>query len=351
MSDQSTAIAVKSRKTDLVSIAGRGTVERYDKQITLPVDYQYGIPKYNKVGVYPDGKPKFEKVIEKVGITAAGYEFMNMVIGARFFLPQLVPDRNGKMVANPIVEPPDYTRLMLGCAWYNPSGQHMVSYEMVEVDFWLMYQEARAGKNSAKMEVDPETFQPMFDARGLARLVLSEADELACYKELAQRRSLGPRYAQTVARVRLLKQATGRRELEASPDKQLHPVSLTLTGFRDPLDANEATRVDRDTEVSLYGAAMLADNPSVRLTAGEMAEAGLNDENDDAAVIEGLELAAMERDKQDHAAPVEAQAKAASTTCDNAGTEVAAGEVCGLAAGHGGVMHKSMTSSWPMAKP
>jgi hypothetical protein len=367
MTDQTTAVAVKPEEpqpltTQLVSLAGRGEVERFKAAITLPVDFQYGIPKWIKTGERPNGDPIFAKEIEKVGINASGYEYMNTVIGARFFLPPSVPNRDGQIVPNPIVEPPDYCRLLLGCLWYNQMGQHMVSYEVVEVDFWLIYQETRTKKDSAKMVVDPETFQPSFDKRGIALLELSEKDEMAAYKDLAARRALGPRYAQTIARVRLLKQASGIRELPAAPDKQLHQYPLTLTGFRDQLDAREAVAAAVETEVSLYGVILDEGSPdSLKpLTAAQMAEAGVTDEADDAAVVEGFERTAV-ADAQEARATAEPSAPPAAppaqpapstalAQCNAPGTGVAEGEVCGLAVGHGGMVHKSMTASWPMAK-
>lgn len=347
-------------KTEVIAIAGRGEVERLTARITLPVDYQYGIPKWQKTGrLKPDGKEEWGEVMNSVGITADGYEYLNRVIGARFFFPELVPNREGVMVPNPIVEPPDYSRILQGALWVNPMGQHMVSYELVEVDFWLMYQEARAGKKSAKMVVDPETFQPSFDKRGIALLELSEPDELAAYKELAQRRALGPRYAQTVARVRLLKQASNLRSLPLAADGKLHPYPLTVTGFRDQLDARKAVEQALGSEAAFYGTEMQGREEVQPLSTAELAAAGLDHEADEARVVEEMEQASVTEAKRPAEAeptppsgpPAEGLVEAPGAVCGDIATdELMKGEVCQMAPNHGGVMHRSKTGSWPKAK-
>ncbi len=336
-------------KTDVVVIAGRGEVERLTARVTIPVDYQYGIPKYTKVN------GAWTETLSSVGMTADGYEYLNRVLGVRFFLPPEVPNREGQLVRNPIVEPPDYARILIGGLWYNPMGQHMVTYELVETDFWLMYQEARAGKKSAKMVTDPETFQPTFDKRGIALLELSEPDELAAYKELAQRRALGPRYAQTVARVRILKQASGIRSLPLAPDGQLHPYPLTVTGFRDQLDPREAIKAAAGVEASLYGE-MEGRADFKPISQDELAEAGLKNEPDEAHVVEEMERGSVAEAQQAKAedaippqAPVEGVVAAPGAICgvvsDDQLTE---GEVCQMAPNHAGKVHRNQTASWPM---
>lgn len=347
-------------RTEVITIAGRGEVERLTARITLPVDYQYGIPKWQKTGRQkPDGKDEWGEVIDSVGITADGYEYLNRVIGVRFFFPPLVPNREGVMVPNPIIEPPDYSRILQGALWYNPMGQHMVSYELVEVDFWLMYQEARAGKKSAKIVTDPETFQPTFDKRGMANLELPEADELAAYKDLAQRRSLGPRYAQTVARVRLLKQASGLRSLPLPPDGKLHAYPLTVTGFRDQLDAREAIKAAVGAEASFYGE-MEGRSEVAPVSASELAEAHLDHEADEARVVEHMERESVEEARTPAEAkaeppagtpPAEGLQAAPAAICGHVSVdELTKGSVCQMAPNHGGVMHRDKDGSWPMAK-
>ena len=164
-------------------------------------------------------------------------------------------------------------------AWINPMGQQVVSYELVSTDFWRIYQDKRANSKSAQMmtdpDVDPELSGPTFDRRGDMNIKLSADDEMKAYKELTRMRALGPRYAQTVGRVRLLKMASGIRSI---PGKQLRPYPLTLTGFRDPLDARSRVKAAASTETSMYGRP--ADETAFA-TPEEMHEAGVNEGDDE----------------------------------------------------------------------
>jgi hypothetical protein len=250
------------------NIAHRADVERVEATITLPPDYQYVIPKWEK----DDVSGKWVKTVDKIGITADGYEYLNRVVGCTFFLPDFVPDRTGEMARNPIVQK-DYIRLRMGAVWYNALGQLIGNVEDIETDFNLVWQDARVNSKSAEVIMDPETGQIAFDDFGNAALKLAKEDELKALKTLSQLRTFGLRYAQTVVRVRLLKMAVGVRSL---PGKELRPYPIKVVGFRDKMTPTD--RVARATSDSnaLFGNPVGDVKP---LSRAEMEEIGDPDPN------------------------------------------------------------------------
>jgi hypothetical protein len=226
------------------SVAHRGDVERVEATITIPPDYQYAIPKWEK----DDVTNKWVKTVGSVGITADGYEYLNRVVGCTFYLPDLVPDREGRMARNPIVQK-DYIRLRMGAVWYNALGQLIGNIEDVESDFNLVWMDARINAKSAEVLMGDNGY-PAIDDFGNPYVKLNKDDELKALKTLSQLRTFGLRYVQTVARVRLLKMATGIRSL---PSKEIRAYPLKVVGFRDRMTPTErVASADADSR-SLFG--------------------------------------------------------------------------------------------------
>lgn len=229
----------------IVTIAGRGEVERFETEVTIPADFQYAIPIRGKRN--PDGT--WDNNAAKIGLTADGYEYLNRVLGVSFFLPDMVHDAEGKMSPNPIHRK-DYIYLRLGAVWYNPMGQLCLATEDVEVDFNLTWMDARINSKSAEVVLDENTGLPAFDAFGNPAVKLSKDDELKALKTLSQLRTFGPRYAQTVARVRLLKMASGIRSLPLPAPKT---IMIRVTGYRDHMEPQKRIEAAGGALTSLYG--------------------------------------------------------------------------------------------------
>ena len=137
------------------------------------------------------------------------------------------------MVNNPIHRP-DYLYVRMVGVWRNDLGQ-MVSYsEDVEVDYNLVYQDARINAKSARIATDKDG-GVVFE-NGLPKLVLSPEDELRAYKALSQLRTFGLRYAQTVAATRILKRASG---ISSLPISAPQPFPVKVVGFRDQLTPDQ----------------------------------------------------------------------------------------------------------------
>jgi hypothetical protein len=249
----------------------RDGLERVESVVVVPADYQYAIPKW----IHPNDLKEDDVVVkrsermiavgDKVGLTIDGYDYLNRVLGASFFLPEFVHDEDGNQKRNPIHRK-DYIYERLACVWYTPVGQLVYATEDIEVDFRLAYMEMRASAKSAEPILD-EMGQVQWDAIGNPLLKLSPQDEMKCLKEFTNKRNFGPRYAQSVARVRLLKQATGVRSL---PTKVPGDYPLKMVTWRDQLTAQaRIAQVTADT-ANLYG----RPDETKPLTAAEMAEAG-----------------------------------------------------------------------------
>lgn len=264
----------------VLNVAGRKDVERIETVVTLPAGFQYEIKRKgsrNADGTWaPDSY--------KVGITADGYDYLNRVLGASFFLPEWVHDEQGRPQRNPIHRK-DYIYLRLGCVWYTPLGQLIMATEDVEVDFNLTWMDARINAFGAEVVTDPDTGLPQFDQFGNPAVKLDKAAELKALKTLSQLRTFGPRYAQTVARVRLLKMATGIRSLTSAHPKD---TPIKMVGFRDKMTAQQRIETAGGDLGTLYG----RPEETKPLTANEMAEVGdITDDND---IVEAIDRDAVE---------------------------------------------------------
>ena len=253
----------------------RPGLERIEAVVVVPADFQYGITKWiDAAKVRPDqvvvnrGDYKVE-VIDKIGLTIDGYDYINRVMGVSFFLPEWVHDEHGEQKRNPIHRK-DYIYLRLAAVWYSPLGQLMYASEDVEVDFRLSYMESRATAKSAKPRMVDG--QVAWSESGDPIIEVSPEDELKALKQFSTQRNFGPRYAQSVARVRLLKQATGIRSLPIS-EPQAFP--LKIVGYRDQMTAQQRIQQVTSDAAPLYG----RPDDIKPLSAAEMAEAGI-EEND-----------------------------------------------------------------------
>lgn len=247
----------------LLGIAGGDgrEIERIETAVTIPVDYQYAIPIKGKKN--PDGT--WDNSAAKVGLTADAYDYLNRVVGVSFFLPEWVHNEKGEQQRNPIHRK-DYIYLRMGAVWYSPLGQLLLATEDVEVDFNLTWMDARINSPSASVVIDDTTGLPRFDDFGNPAVKLDPAAELKALKTLSQLRTFGPRYAQTVARVRLLKMAIGIRSL---PLTQPKAIQLMVVGYRDKLTAQQRIEKAGGDLQTIYG----AKPPEVKpLTQQEMEE-------------------------------------------------------------------------------
>lgn len=113
--------------------------------------------------------------------------------------------------------------------WYNDNGQMVMYREDVEVDFKLVYMDARINSKSARVEMDKDG-QPVFSESGMPVVKLDASDELKALKALSQLRTFGLRYAQTVAKTRILKTASGVRTL---PIQSKRPFAVRVVGYKD----------------------------------------------------------------------------------------------------------------------
>jgi hypothetical protein len=262
------ALAVPSPVgVDILSIADGGELERYETEITIPADYQYAIPIKGKK--LPNGD--WDNTAAKIGIAADGYDYVNRILGASFFLPEWVHDEQGNPQRNPIHRK-DYIYLRMGAVWYNPTGALQLATEDVEVDFNLTWMDARVNSKSAKVVMDDGTGLPAFDTFGNPKVTLTPDEELKALKTLSQLRTFGPRYAQTVARVRLLKMASGIRSLPATDDGQPHAIKIKVVGFRDKMTPQQRIAKAGGDLSAVYGK-----KPDVKpLTSAEMDEVGVD---------------------------------------------------------------------------
>lgn len=231
-------------------------LERVELSVTIPAEYQYAITHWKKAGDVTDAdyvvrrgeSGGWVEVSDKTGVTADGYDYLNRALGASFFMPQYVHDEQGEQRRNPIHRK-DYIYLRLAAVYYNPLGQLVMTTEDVEVDFTLLWMDRRANAKSAEVQLAAEG-GPLFDALGQPALRLTKEDELKALKELTRNRAFGPRYAITVARVRLLKQATGIRSLPIP-----YPADMTVkvVGFRDQLTPRERIEASGGDVAYLFG--------------------------------------------------------------------------------------------------
>jgi hypothetical protein len=227
----------------ILNIAGRSDVERIETVVKIPADYQYEI---KRKGIKDANGNWVDEA--KVGLTADAYDYLNRVIGVTFFMPEWVHDQEGKQQRNPIHRK-DYIYLRLGAVWYTPLGQLVSATEDVEVDFNLTWMDARINSYSAAV-VTGQNGMPLFDDFGNPMVKLDGKDELKALKTLSQLRTFGPRYAQTVARVRLLKMASGIRSL---PISHVADFPIKVVGYRDRMTPQERVARAGGDAAALYG--------------------------------------------------------------------------------------------------
>lgn len=235
-----------------ISIARVGEVERIEQSVLLPAIYQYQIARYGQA--------------PKVMLTSDAYDFLNRAMGVQLYQPDWVNDETGKRVRNPIHRA-DYIYLRLIGIWTNDLGQTVSYREDVEVDFKLVYMDARINSKSARVEMDPDGM-PKFSESGMPIVKLDPADELKALKALSQLRTFGLRYAQTVAKTRILKTASGIRTL---PIAQPRSFAIRVVGYRDKLTPEERIkRAEQDLE-GVFGRSKRLDE-NAGLTRDELAE-------------------------------------------------------------------------------
>lgn len=285
MTDQSTAV-VRSEEAGLelptqniISIARVGEVERVEQSVMLPPIYQYVIARY---GAAP-----------KVMLTSDAYDYLNRAMGVQLYQPDWVNDETGKRVRNPIHRA-DYIYLRLIGVWTNDLGQTVSYREDVEVDFKLVYMDARINSKSARVEMNDEGM-PKFSEGGMPIVKLDPADELKALKALSQLRTFGLRYAQTVAKTRILKTASGVRTL---PIAQPRPFQIKVVGYRDKLTPAERNKRAEADLATVFGTATHLED-SAGLSSEEMREMG--DIIDAADQTDDLDRDLIEsRDADDH---------------------------------------------------
>lgn len=228
-------------------VHGRLDLEKYDVPVVVPADFQYTIPKWEKI----DGK--WQKTVGAVGLTSSGYEYLNRVLGASFFLPDMVPDESGNLVRNPIRRRNgDYFYLRMAAVWYSPIGQLVMATEDIEVDFMTKYIEDRLNAKGAVLALGKTG--PELDANGNFVITGLDADaELKAAKALQSGRTFGIRYAQTVVRVRLLKMALGIRQLPDPNGYGPRQRTINVVGFRDKMDPRERQKLAGENSEAIFG--------------------------------------------------------------------------------------------------
>lgn len=273
----------------VMTVAGRAdkSLERFETVVTIPADYQYAITKRGKQATerYPAIPDE-----TKVGLTVDGYDYLNRVVGATFFLPEKVHDEKGVLQLNPIHRP-DYIYLRMGAVWYTPLGQLVSAVEDIEVDFEALWQDKRANSWDVKPMLDADG-QVRWDAAGRwPLLTVKPEEEIKALRELTRMRSFGPRYAVTVARVRLLKMATGIRSL---PIDRKAPFQVRVIGYRDQMQPEQRVAQVAEDTAALYG------RPSdiKPLTAAEAAEVDEGGVLDDEAQVEQMEREQVARQER-----------------------------------------------------
>jgi hypothetical protein len=306
MTDDSSAVAVSGGTTTL-ELPGRevlayatlpNNIDRIEQVVRLPPIFQYAISRYNQP--------------TKVMITADGYDYLNRVLGVQLYQPEYVSDEHGKQQRNPIHRA-DYIYLRMVGIWYNDIGQ-MVSYqEDVEVNYKLVYHDGRINSRSAKIKIDSNGL-PVVGPDGIPVVELSPEDELRALKALSQLRTFGMRYTQTVAKTRILKVATGVKQL---PLQGPRDIAIRVVGYRDKLTPQDRVKKAEQTFDTMFGrgvdsnAAMRdaeigdelnellgndeIDNFDADLVAsydssGARSVTPVDSENDEPSVIEGLGL-------------------------------------------------------------
>ena len=251
--NQSQAVAeLASPASNVLQAMKIGEVERFEQGVVIPAIYQYAISRYGQA--------------PKVMLTSDAYDYINRTMGVQLYQPDWVHDENGERVRNPIHRP-DYIYIRMLGIYRNDLGQ-LVSYrEDVEVDFKLVYMDARINSKSARVEMD-EDGQPKFSRSGMPLIKLDQEDEKRALKALSQLRTFGLRYAQTVAKTRILKVVSGIRTL---PIAQPAPFSVRVVGYRDSLKPDERIKQAEQDMSAMFGPGRSLDE-SASLSTEELAQ-------------------------------------------------------------------------------
>lgn len=226
--------------SQIIAVAKKGEVERIEQSVVIPEIYQYQISRYGQA--------------PKVMLTSDAYDYINRTMGVQLYQPDWVHDEHGERVRNPIHRA-DYIYIrMLGIYW-NDLGQ-MTSYrEDVEVDFKLVYMDARINSKSARVEMDDEG-QPRFSKSGMPMIKLDQDDEKRALKALSQLRTFGLRYAQTVAKTRILKVVSGIRTLPIATPR---PFAVRVVGFKDSLTPDQRIKRAEQDLAAMFGPGSVVD--------------------------------------------------------------------------------------------
>lgn len=284
-----TAIAPRDEASDIALpiIGMRETINKGDISVTpakvrIPAHHQYRI----KAGREQDDQGNWVDKY-RIGLTADGYDGLNRVVGAQFIIPEFIHDEKGERVRNPIHRS-DYIYERMIAIWYNDMGQMQAYSEDLEVDFKVLYQQARLNASWKEPKLDGEGKPIMKRGRngeyadtvthyakdhlkiarnedGTAKLgddgtplfdvVLPDSAEAECLKRLYDLRATGLRYSQTVLKNRLMKVVTGIRML---PTDQIKPVSVEVMAFRDTLTPEQRIQRAALTQREVFGKALQA---------------------------------------------------------------------------------------------
>lgn len=244
----STAVATREQPQSelaipprVLNIAKLGQVERVEQSVVIPPIFQYSISRY---GQQP-----------KVMLTSDAYDYLNRTMGVQMWQPMYVHDERGQKVLNPIHRS-DYIYIRMVGLYYNDIGQLLTYQEDIEVDFKLVYMDARINSKSAKVEIDDEG-QPRFSASGMPVIKLDQDDEKRALRTLSQLRTYGIRYAQTVAKTRILKVISGIKTL---PISQPAPFAVRVVGFRDQLTPDQRIKQAEEDLSQMFGPGKTVDS-------------------------------------------------------------------------------------------
>lgn len=319
MPDQSSAVATRAPEkavapVDLeapmskaLDVITKGGIHIVRAEVTVPVHYQYAI----SAGRKKVGDDWVD--VQRVGLTADGYDHINRFTGIQFLVPEFIHDEHGNQLRNPIHRS-DYIYERMVAIWYNDLGQMQAYSEDLEVDYQVLYQQARlsarwktgnkvdkTGRGGQTYKADEyaepqmvmdrnEDGTPKLDDRGnpIFGLVMPDEEELKAVKRLYDLRATGIRYAQTVLKTRLMKVATGIRML---PINEPRPFKMVVFGYRDNLTPEQRITKAMEDQKAIFGQPLTA--------GGTLKDEDLKDLNIDVAdvadaVIEGTFVEADE---------------------------------------------------------
>ena len=288
---ESTALADPSI-SKIANIVEMEDLVRWQVETTIHPVHQYEIPagKAQIVGRDEHNEPIWETP-KAVHITSDGYDYLNRMMGVQLVQPDMVPDETGTMVSNPIHRR-DYVYVRLLGIWRNDVGQLVTYREDVEVDYQAVYRDARlnavwydadewvnsstgersstrkSGQGWSKLKGSKHTAaefitfkrgadgMPVLDDQGnpTYELKLPNEAEVKALQTLFQLRRFGLRYAQTVAKTRILKAACGIRRL---PKDRKEPQRVSIVAWRDLLSPAAREEQARRTEQGVWDSAIV----------------------------------------------------------------------------------------------